>query len=623
MKRRAKARLEPESSPTELEGFSSAIKRWGNKPMQRKQCRSRVKPFIAYDLETTRIAEGTPRVLYLTAYGENYKLSLPIKGRDRIEYLSEILLEEMLVKRFNGFRFIAWNGNGFDVFFIAQALLRLDDIIIRPYLTRSKAIRGMKAIGINKLEGMEWEFLDGMSMTGLDTVKMKLSKFVGLFAPQYPKLELDFSSVEFDARNKEHVAYAERDAEALFHAMKRASEIVRGLTGNELQPTMGNLAIKYFQSRMPEGVRVWKPNEELRGVLHGQAKRGGYCWISKQYVGPIWKYDLNQAYAAAMRDAELPCGSCVKVEKYMPRKPGVYRVTIERETLSRVPFYYRDEATNAGRFTNGALAETWLLSTEIEHLKRDEWAVKIHHGYYWSQSFNMREMVDELERLRFTDPDGPSGALGTMVKVTGNSAYGKTLEQLGGIELVMSKVKPEGYSPYEPENPELANIYFKSDEAPPRVYHQPQIGCFTTAHVRIVVREAALQAPGHFIYADTDCVAFSKPVDFLTINATHYGDWKCETAGEEYIFIGKKVYYGMEADGSQTRHAKGLMIRDLTKEDFQKWFAGKPPSQKQLQRKNFVKFIGGADMFASQERTGTDVRKSKQVILSQGEFSPR
>lgn len=597
----------------------------GNKPMTRKQSHSRSKPFMAYDLETTRIAIGTPRLLYITAFGKDFSLSRAIKTTKKNLYghLCEILSEELLTKQFNGYRFIAWNGNGFDVYLIAISLLESDEYVIRPYLTRSKSIRGLKVIGVGKKEGLEWEFLDGMAMTGLDSAKMKLEKFVGLMAPQYPKLSLDFSQEEFDPKNKKHVAYAERDSEALYFAMVRANEIVRELTGNDLQPTMGNLAIKYFQAQLPLGVRVWKPNQELREILHGPAKRGGFCWIQKQYAGPIWKYDINQCYAAAMRDAELPQGSCVRTDKFRADKVGVYRVTIARERRSPIPFYYREADTNAGRFTNGREAETWIFSNEVKHLREDDWSVKIHDGFYWQSSFNMKEMVDNLERLRFTDPGGPSGALGTMVKQLGNNAYGKTLEQLGGIELVMSRTKPKSDDPdrqynfYMPEEPGLENIWFRMGDSFPKPYHQPQIGGIITSHPRLLLRSAALKAPGHFIYADTDALAFSKPVDFLKVDPRRYGDYKLESDGVEYIFIAKKVYHGEDA-----KHAKGLYVRELEKSDFEKWFAGVPPTQYQTQRQNFVRFMAGQEMFIGQERSGTDVRKSRQTILSDGEFLP-
>lgn len=586
--------------------------------MMRKRARARQRPFIAYDLETSNIAEGTPEVRYLTAYGldGDYRLSVPIKRKDRIAHLCEILTEEFLVSRFNGYRFVAWNGNGYDVFFIARAILRDARFVIVPYLTRGHTVRGLKVINSKTAE--TWEFLDGMAMTGLDAAKMKLEKFVGLMAPQYPKLDLDFSQTEFDAKNRQHIEYAERDSEALYYAMQRANEIVRDLTGCDLQPTMGNLAIRYLQSKIPEGVRIWKPTGDLAKILHGPAKRGGYCWIARQYRGPVWKYDLNQAYAAAMRDAELPCGSVVQTNGYEQDKPGVYRVTFSRDKRTTVPFYYRDEETNAGKFTNGREATSWILSTEIDHLRDDGWTLKIHSGYYWARSFNLKEMVDELERLRFTDPEGPSGALGSMCKLMGNGAYGKTLEVLDGLEMVMSASHPKDGFARLSEAPEHECIYWRQGDAFPRVYHQPQIGNFITAHVRIVVRNAARKSPSHFLYADTDCVVFSKAVDYLDIDPRRYGAWKQESAGVNYLLIAKKVYWGEDA----TQHAKGLRVKELQRDQFERWIEGDAPTQEQTQRQNFLKVMAGADMFVKRERRGTDPTKSKQVSLIGGVFEP-
>lgn len=604
---------------SKLVSIKSEFKNRVRLPMKRKSISFRRKPFIAYDLETTRISVGTPIVKYLTAFSEDFKLSTRVNAtRDNpYSHLGELLEENLLVPKFNHYRFIAWNGNGYDVFFIAMAILLRGDYILRPYLTRSKNLRGLRVTGINSKKGRDFEFLDGMAMTGLDTVKMKLSKFVNLFAPQTEKLELDFSKEEFDADNPEHVAYALRDSEALYYAMKKVNEVSVKLTGAALQPTLGNLAIKYLQSKLPDDVICWPPNDELKEILHGPAKRGGYCWIRKQYKGKVWKYDLNQAYAAAMRDAELPQGSCAPTSDFEKDLPGVYRVRVSRDKKTRVPFYYRDISSNAGLFCDGGEIETWLLSTEVEHLIEDKWNVEILEGHFWEKSFNLKDMVDELERLRFTDPGGPSGPLGIFVKTLGNAAYGKTLEQLEGMELILANTCPEGFGPYMPEIPELEKVFCKEGNPFARPYHCPQIGCFITAHVRIVVRNAALAASDAFLYADTDCVVFSRAVGHLDINATRYGAWKEECAGDEYILIGKKCYWG---ENGEIVHAKGLHVKNLTKEDYELWQLGTPPSQKQTQRMNFVKFMTGHQMFGEMERRGTDVNKSKQTKLVNGEF---
>ena len=139
---------------------------------------------IAYDFETTRIAKGTPRPLYLTAHGLNPAFSFdgPI---DSMEHLSTILETRFLTDDLNGARYVAWNANNFDSYFIAAALLQNPAYILRPYLTRSNALRGLRVLltedqHLDPKAQRHWEFLDGIAMLGL--VGTSLEKFLKTFA---------------------------------------------------------------------------------------------------------------------------------------------------------------------------------------------------------------------------------------------------------------------------------------------------------------------------------------------------------------------------------------------------------------------------------------------------------
>lgn len=602
---------------------------------------------IAYDLETSRIQSGTPSVLYLTAYGDknstgnsaqHYHLSVPITGQDKKKAFCKILEEQLLIKSNNHARFIAWNGNKFDVYFIAEALLESDRWHLQPYLTSSKSLRGLRVVEI-RIAGMStrhrllsFEFLDGMAMTGIsvplgdkevtqESGKMKVRKgFLSTFAPEYAKLKgPDFETgEEFDAHNRDHVRYAERDSEGLYHGMKRVASIIHDLTGLELKPTVGNLAIKHLLNNLPSGVELKRPHDDVLAVLYGPLKKGGYCWAARQYHGPVWKYDLNQAYAAAMRDAALPCGDMVLCNTHEPGRPGIYQVELSRLKKTKIPFYYKDE-NNVGRFSMGSPLTCWVTSIEVDHLIRDGWLVNVLTGHYWTGSFNLEHHVNQLEKLRSTDKDGPAGPLGTMVKALGNNAYGKTLEQVWDDELIFAKTQPEGYTLYDPFNIDMKYVYARKRVSLPKKYHVPQIGVFITAHVRVLVRDAALYMPDNFLYADTDCVVFDRKARHLHIDPMRYGSWKIESAGEEHIIIGKKVTW--RENGGAT--AKGLIVKNLSKKDMLEWLAGKIPVQIQTQRNNILKFLSGGDMFTLLSRKGTDVSKLKTVRVLHGEFISR
>lgn len=575
---------------------------YGQKPLKRSGRNSRLRRIIAYDLETTPIKRGTPKPLYFTAYGDSVSISVHI---DNINHFGTLLRERMLIDDFINHRFVAWNGNGFDVFFVGAALLHYPEFELRPYITRSKSLRGLRVIDKTDRR-RKWEFLDGIAMTGM--IGKRLKEFLAIFAPEYQKLDgPDFESGElFDPDNPAHRRYAERDSEGLYYAMRAAQSIVIDNLGVPLNPTIGNTGIKVFMRHMPDGVNVWKPSLHVITLIRDYVMRGGYCYCVRRYEGPIWKYDINQAYAAAMRDCDLPAGRCMHAHVLPDQQIldgcAIYRVSAQKLN-NLIPFYYRG-TNKKPLFGITEINETWLTSVEIEQLISECWTVQLLEAYTWSDVFRMTEYVNKLESLRVNAPGGPNGAQGLMMKAIGNNSYGKTVETLDGMELLLSAEKPDGFSEYQAESDELQHVWFRFCDPLAREYHQPQIGAFITAYVRMEVRRAALVDPKSWLYADTDCAIFSNPVS-LPLDPRAYGKWKQETNGEIYRIIAKKVYADDEAN---TRHAKGMNVRRLTAQDFRDWYAGRPPQQTQIHRNNFLKVMTGHDMFIEHVKVGERVK---------------
>jgi len=574
------------------------------RPMRRKttpkieRVKANLKPIIAYDLETTNIAKGTPTPLYLTACGDGgFWFSGEILGfRD----LQNMIVTRFLIPETVRARFVAWNGNKFDVYLISLALLNNPDYILRPYLTTGKNLRGLKVI-LKSDEKQYWEFLDGMAILG---IMKSLDDFLKVFAPDYMKLKdaIDFSKESFSPRNPEHIKYAERDSEGLYHAMRRARDIVVENFHIDLCPTAGNLGVKILQRYIPQNVECWKPPVKALQAIRQQAMRGGFCFCVTRYQGPVYKYDLNQAYAAAMREAKLPTGKCFWSQKRNPYAQ-VYIARVRGTNFrNRVPFYYRDMIEQKSVFGMQDIGETWLTSIEIEQLESEGWKLEILECWSWEGKFNLKEYVNKLEFLRVGEGRNPKDAQGEMIKAIGNNSYGKTVEQLEGLELVISAEQPQDFAPYILEEDSLEYIWFKLSEPMMREYHQPQIGAFITAHVRMVVRRAALLDPDSWLYADTDCVMYKQDqTDSLDIDPKRYGAWKIEELGTEFIIAAKKVYSSIDG---KTMHAKGMNVKRLTVGDFEKWIAGDAPIQTQIQRQSFIKVLSGFDMFIERVKTG-------------------
>lgn len=608
------------------------------KPMRRKETppiervRAKLKTLIAYDLETTNIAVGTPRPLYLTAKGADFWYSGEVLGSN---HLREILTTRFLTPETAGCAFVAWNGNKFDVYLVSLALMKAPEFLIKPYLTQSKNLRGLRVILRQYKDGVEitgnkgvkqvsWEFLDGMAMLGiLKRLKSKTDKKTGIketgflhtFAPEYDWEEApDFDGGEqFNPRNPDHIRYAERDSEGLYHGMEKAREIVLEHFSIDLSPTIGNMGIKIFQRNMPKMIECWQPPAPALKAIRNQVMRGGFCFCVSRYSGPVWKYDINQAYAAAMREAYLPAGRCVWSASIHPYARTYIARIKAHNYKNRVPFYYRDMGLGRSVFGLQDIGETWLTSIEIEQLKREGWEIEVFECWFWQSAFKMTEYVNKLEFLRVGEGRDPKTALGEMCKYIGCNSYGKTVEQLSGLDLMMSAEQPEGFSPYPVEDekgePGMEYVWYKIGTPMLREYHQPQIGAFITAHPRMVVRRAALSSPDTWLYADTDCTMFRAPAK-LDFDPKRYGAWKIEAENVDYTIIAKKVY--TSHDG-RTRHAKGLNVAKLTGADFERWLAGTSPRQTQLQRQNFVKVLAGFDMFRERRKWGEQNENSRAV----------
>lgn len=582
----------------------------------RKQRVRLAKParLVAYDFETTRIAVGTPRPLYLTAYSHDMHFAEPVKT---LEHLRLILRNHFLTEDRRGTKYVAWNGNRFDAYFVAAALITDRDFKLRPYLTKSKTLRGLRVVASGDSDGpnvKSWEFLDGMAMLGLAGVS--LEKLLDNFAPDHRKLigAIDFEREEFDPTNPDHCAYAMRDSVGLYHAMQRAQQIMLDTFNEPLRVTMGATCIRIFQAHIPDNVVVHAPIPELETVIAEYAMRGGFCYCNRRYHGPVWKYDLNQAYAAAMREADLPAGGVIHGEGNPPAKAKCFVARISaRHFANRIPFYYRTEIAGrlSSQFALNQIRDTWITSIEYRQLKREGWHVECLEWFAWHEVFSMREYVDKLEGLRMRAEGGPSGPIGTMLKATGNHSYGKTIERIEPIEFLLSGEQPDGFYPYYGDGSDpLEFVWYRiDDERRAKEYHKPQIGAFITAHVRMVLRRGALVAPDAWLYADTDCLVFSRDVtDKLDIDAKRYGAWKVEESGAVYRIIAKKVYAEFKADGTLgKRSAKGLNVRQLSADDFRQWHEGTPPEQNQRQLQSFLSVLCGAEMYREQHRRGTRI----------------
>jgi hypothetical protein len=585
-----------------------------HRPFYRTPASTRRKTHYYYDLETTRIASGTPDLRYFVMCDSAGEVIVS----ERCESLTALadIIKEYIYPRTSA-RFIAWNGNKYDAYFMRDALLTIEEPIeIRPYLARGGALRGMRVLHRENTK-IKFEILDGMSM--ISAVPMKLSKAAANYCPELPKLSHDFDESEFDASNPMDVAYAERDVIALAAIMERANEIVQEKFGTTLAPTLGKTAVNVARAHMPDGAIVWRLSNKRREIVQNALYRGGYCWVAEQYHGPVFKADENQAYGAAQRDTALPCGPARDTDVYMQGYPGFYHVRIDRTEETRVPFYCFDEEKNRMLHHDGTeKVWTWIHNEEMDFLIETGWNVELDFGVFWYESFDLSDFVNKLEEIRYSDPSGPSGPIGMLAKGIGCSAYGKFGEMLSHTDTIIARDCPDGALPANFDDEDNTLWYLNSDEDKTRDYHQVQLASFITAHVRVKQMRASIACGDDFLMCDTDSVA-AKSVPPLDYDAREYGKYKIETDGNEMVIIGRKCYADIDAG---IIHTKGLYTREITIDTMLDWYDGKIPMQNQLQRNSFKKTTSDVEMFHHQERRGTDFWHLSHVRLEGRLYRP-
>lgn len=570
---------------------------------------------VAYDFETAPIRSGTPRPLYLTAAGNDWRYASPIRT---MAHLHDELCAHFLTDDLAGSVFCAWNGNRFDAYFVAAALVRDPAWRITPYLTGARELR---ALVIHRADDptsrtRRWTFADGMAMLGIDCA---LGELLRTFAPELPKLDAPDWSRGFDATDPAHRAYAMRDSEGLHAALTHAQDILMAHFGEPLGLTIGGTAIRVFGANIPERVTIRPLEDDAEKPVREFLSRGGYVFCRSKYRGPVWKFDINQAYAAAMRDCLMPCGSMMHGTYAIDPDIDTYMIRIDAwappgSPVATVPFYVKVEDSHGrirSTYARGIIRGAWVTSDEHRQLVAEGWEIEPIEWWAWSANFRMTDFVNRLEELRATAPGGPQSAMGRMVKALGTTAYGKTAERLDGIEYALSAECPPGFLPwYADDDAEpIDHVYWRfDDDSRPKPHHQPQIAAFITAWVRMVMRRAILIDPESWLYADTDCLMFSRDVAaHLDIDPLRYGAWKIEEAGAEYSIIDRKVY--VSADGRK-KAARGMDVRALTGEHFERWFEGKAPRQDQLQLTNFLDVMRGAEMYVARSRRGHSTEES-------------
>lgn len=532
-------------------------------------------PIIAYDIETSSIAAGVELELrYLTMRGEGFDYETRLESYADLEQHLRLVWKRLC----GGVRFVAHNGNRFDLRIVLAALADSEIWRVRCFVNKQTELRAALVIKGRK---SAW-FLDSRAMLGLDCTLEELCRS---FGRTRARKTIDFEKVQFDPDKAAHRAYARRDSAALFSAMQAAEQTSEALFGYPLQPTIGALAIRCFAASIPTGAQIHALPEQLYPIARNVVMRGGYC-LARPYRGKLWTYDQNCAYGAAMR-SPLPAGRGAFVGAETDRL-AIYEVELERTPRAPLPYPVRDPATYRATPTRGERVQTWLTSTEVVALRELGWNVHVLQGYCWPATFTMRDWIAELERTRLAFPARSVEAL--LVKQIAVNSYGKTLQESQEWEYQIARAQPNGGVPVCDDEGEIYPGIWMIPERKDtrRTYMRPQLAAFITAKVRLELYKIACENSEHFVRADTDSLSFSRPVR-LPLGRT-FGSWKLESRGELAVVVKNKAYWTRRKAASA-----GLQLPAATIREYEAWLrSGRAPKRPQRHLRAWLKHLAPA-----------------------------
>lgn len=404
----------------------------------------------------------------------------------------------------------------------------------------------------------------------------KLGDLAAAFAPELPKLAAPFDPITgrgFDPADPAHRAYATRDTDSLLASIVRYRDLVRDQWGVLPSWSAASTALRAWRSTLPLplGIMFDRPPRAAAAFAR-DAYYGGMVRVASVAVhADAVTIDVNGMYPAVMREAGVPDGPVVRVNRYIPGRPGFYRIvaTVPDDAPWTI-LPHRDEqgtlAWPTGTFT------TTVSALELEWARSHGMTVDVLDGWAWSRIVRPFEAyLDACAAMRRR-----GGAFDLTGKLAANSLYGKfgSRPEHDDWAIAAERPGPEWYPPpHDPTDPaeveRYRGLWVHPDQPVRGDYLLPHWAAWITAAARLRLTALA-EAVGFeaVIYTDTDSLTI--PADRLdrlppgTIGSGP-GQAKIERRWALYRVHAPKVYEGVIASGEDAgkriRKAKGIPRR--------------------------------------------------------------
>lgn len=291
----------------------------------------------------------------------------------------------------------------------------------------------------------------------------------------------------------------------------------------------------YLKHKSPRvGTNIRWPAEV--GTAANMGYYGGRFEITKlgQITGPVYEYDINSAYPAAMTN--LPCLMHGQWRNWSGKihEDGLYFLTFEGDgTVCPFPIRQADGAIMFPRQGRG-----WYWGWEAQAASAAGWQLDIEDGWeFWRDcDCDTFGWVDEIYRKRKAIG---SSEKGIVLKLGLNSLYGKTAQRIGGG------------GPY-------TNMVYAG---------------MITSQTRAMLFNAAAQKPDSILMMATDGIYSTEPLHLPTGDAL--GEWELKVMDGVFL-VQPGVYLPGSGKLPKTRGVPQVIVTDQADNIRAAWERGDP-----------------------------------------------
>ena len=400
-----------------------------------------------------------------------------------------------------------------------------------------------------------------------------LKNFAKQFAPDYQKLELDFSKEVFDCKNPRHVEYAKRDAESLRQCMLNFSLATKKHFGVNVGQTAAGTSVKAWQHTLPDDLFIAFSDPGEREDFIRCAYYGGVVFLTDTAPYSDCKtFDINSSYPATMLEYPLPWGTPRECDILQYDYPAIYRCRVKAPDFLQIPIIPARNEHGSLRWYSGEF-ETYCTNIELQFAQLNGYELlEIYDGIIWNEVIS--PFVDFISKCRDIRTQHKNTSYEVLAKLKQNSLYGKFGAKRERNTIIFGQ---ENIDPNKHENVtklhDFCEDVYSAVEYSEDMPCKPEWAVFITAYSRIRLLQAAYSiGVENVLYGDTDSITVKKNADLSKLKiGSDYGSFKLEKEWKIFRAIAPKTYAGI-VGCDYVGKAKGVPIKSMAQAQFAELF---------------------------------------------------